>query len=393
MSGESSSERVGTLGPMCQSAWRQHVIALGVLAAVVLGFALNLHFGRGSSPWAAVPGLPNELEPRASEPGLTELGSPGARPVAGSVRTSLNRAVQVIRPSTLAVRATYGADALGQPLERIGSAVVVDGNGYAVTCQHVVAGASRVRVRRFREPERWLDARIVAAEEDLALLRIADDAPFVAATFGDSSKVQVGDWVLAAGHPFELGLTVSAGIVSRRNATLTLGGGRRYTGLLQTDAAINEGSSGGPLVDIQGNLIGLSAAIYAPSGNFSGASFAIDGNQVRDFVTRNLGLQVARSERLAWGLGLAQLTPELAARLACPTDRGVVVSSVSRNSPAAAAAIAAGDVITAIGGVPVPDLPTAEIVRERVRGGNSVSVELWRNGARHAVLMQLNGAG
>jgi serine protease Do len=100
--------------------------------------------------------------------------------------------------------------------------------------------------------------------------------------------VRVGDWVLAVGHPFGLGLTVTAGIVGRRHGTLGIPGGQQYTGLLQTDAPINEGSSGGPLANLDGQVVGLNTAIYAPTGVFSGVGFAIPSNVIRDFLSRHL---------------------------------------------------------------------------------------------------------
>lgn len=376
--------------PMCRSAWRQQLVLLGALAALVLGFALDLRASRHprSAPLAA------QLRANSSQVGQDAPagGAQPARAVGGATGTAFTQAARIIRPATLAVRATYASDPFGKPLDRIGSAVIVDANGYAVTCRHVVSDASRISVRRFHEPARWSDAAVVAAEEDLALLKVTDAGPFVPATFADSSLVRVGDWVLAAGHPFDLGLTVSAGIVSRRNATLSVPGGRTYAGLLQTDAAINEGSSGGPLVDTRGNVIGINAAIYAPSGAFSGASFAIESNRVRDFVARVLSPQAPGTASAAWGLGLAEMTPELAARLACPVRGGVLVSSVLASSPAELARIAEGDVITAIGGARVSDLISAQAARHGVPRGAAVVVELWRGGARHEVTLNPGGA-
>jgi S1-C subfamily serine protease len=377
----------GNLPPMCRTAWKQQAILFGVIAAGALGFALHLRFsaaGPSGGPTARFPapgGAANTTDALDVQP------ASGLRQVGTSLRTAFNQAARIIRPSTLAVRASYGTDPVGKLLERVGSAVVVDANGYAVTCQHVVAGASSIGVRRFREQQRWLPARVVATESDLALLQITDNAPFVAATLADSSRVRVGDWVLAAGHPFDLGLTVSAGIVSRRDAAVSVPGGQSYSGLIQTDVATNEGSSGGPLVNLTGEVVGLSAAIYAPSGVFSGTSFAIDSNRVRAFVDRNLGLGSRGGERVAWGLGLSTLTPDLASKLACPFNEGVVVSSVSPNSAAAEAQIAAGDVIVAIDGAPVRDLASAQDVRSRLPGGQPVSVDLWRRGVRRTATL------
>jgi serine protease Do len=204
-----------------------------------------------------------------------------------------------------------------------------------------------------------------------------------AATLGDSSQVGVGDWVLAVGHPFALGTTVTAGIVSRRDVTLALPGGRAQTGLFQTDAAINEGSSGGPLVNVAGDVIGINAAIYAPTGAFSGAGFAIPSNQVRAFLSSTLGASAPAGGAgvSRWGLGLVALTPDLASQLSFAGSAGVVVTSVAASSAADRAQLAKGDVITKIAGQPVNDVPSAMAIRDRLAPTEPVAIEFFRLGA------------
>jgi serine protease Do len=281
-------------------------------------------------------------------------------------------------------------DAKGQLIERAGSAVVVDPAGYAITCSHVVSGATSITVRRFQR-ERWSPARTVASDGDLALLLVTDGEPMTAATLGDSSKLNIGDWVLAVGHPFQLGLTVTAGILSRRDASLAMPGGAVQTGLLQTDAAINEGSSGGPLVNIAGEVVGINSAIYAPTGAFSGASFAIPADRVRKFVSSILG---PRAGQQGWGLVLVSLSPALATQFGFAGSQGVVVSSVAPASAAARAQLVEGDVITKIAGVPVNDLKSAMAIRDRLiaNASSNVVVEFSRRGvARTATLIAREG--
>jgi S1-C subfamily serine protease len=204
-------------------------------------------------------------------------------------RTSFNVAAATIRPSVVGIRATLNPSPGGRPaLQRIGSGVAVDSGRYVVTCRHVIVGSSSISVTPFGTTNVQLAARTVAAEEDLALLELIEGSPLPAARFADSSRVMVGDWVLAVGHPFGLGLTVTAGIVGRRHSTLGIPGGQQYTGLLQTDAPINEGSSGGPLANLDGQVVGLNTAIYAPTGVFSGVGFAIPSNVIKDFLARHL---------------------------------------------------------------------------------------------------------
>jgi S1-C subfamily serine protease len=388
----------GEAGPMptfCRGNWRQLTIILAVSAAAVLAFALRsyvagdrqLNLASWPSGSAGSLGGAGGLKPVATMTTATANDAAGdevvsnLRPVAATMRASFNEASRRIRPATLAVRASYGTDPQGQLLERAGSAVVVDPSGYAVTCTHVVIGATTVSVRKFREANRWSPARIVASDGDLTLLQVSmtDGAPLTAATLGDSAQVAVGDWVLAVGHPFALGTTVTAGIVSRRDVTLALPGGRAQNGLFQTDAAINEGSSGGPLVNVAGEVIGINAAIYAPTGAFSGAGFAIPANQVRAFLSSALGVP-AQAAGPRWGLGLVALTPDLATELSFPGSAGVVVSSVATSSAAERAQLVKGDVITKIAGQPVSDVPSAMAVRDRLAAGERVPIEFFRLG-------------
>lgn len=308
--------------PYCQGNWRQVVGGLGVTAAVVLGIAGKEYFQRGgASPsvrqvammqmqpavpmsMAAAPGNPVRPVMAVGNPtnamGPAPVPSSDVRLVARNDRTSFNAVAWNTRPSVVGIRALVdggGTAAAATVFQRVGSGVVVDGTGHVVTCRHVIEGAKQITVSRFRHPSERLVAQVVAYENDLALLRVSGAKTFSPAVIGDSSRVMVGDWILALGHPFGLGLTVTAGIVGRRNTSLAVPGGRRYDELLQTDAPINEGSSGGPLVSMKGEVIGLNAAIYAPGGDFAGAGFAIPSNRIADFLTRNLpGYAGARAD-------------------------------------------------------------------------------------------------
>jgi S1-C subfamily serine protease len=385
---ESRSSAAGLPPPFCMGNWRQLTTVLAISAAAVLALALRTYFaGTPDMASAANVGGSTNLRARAATtPTSTKLEGPlaaddavsPARSVAATTRVSFNEAVRLVQPATLAVRASYGLDGKGQLIERAGSAVVVDPAGYAITCSHVVSGATSISVRRFQR-ERWSPARTVASDGDLALLMVTDGEPLAAATLGDSSRLNIGDWVLAVGHPFQLGLTVTAGILSRRDASLSMPGGVVQTGLLQTDAAINEGSSGGPLVNIVGEVVGINSAIYAPTGAFSGASFAIPAERARKFVSSILGPRPAPQ---GWGLGLAALSPALAAQVGFAGSQGVVVSSVAPASAAARAQLAEGDVITKIAGVPVNDLSSAMAIRDRLSASASadVVVEFSRRG-------------
>jgi serine protease Do len=299
--------------------------------------------------------------------------------------------------------------------------VIVDPSGLIVTSLHVIAGAQGIVVNRFHMPHQHLPAQLVRTDitNDLAMLRINVGQPIPAATLADSDQVQVGDWVLAVGHPFGLGLTVTAGIVGRRNGTLAVPGGMQYTGLLQTDAPINEGSSGGPLVDVQGQVVGINTAIYAPTGVFSGTGFAIPSVRVAQFLGNGgggMGQTVAmqmpiEAEQMpiaaeqmpialtpagnanqvggAWlGLDLVPVTPNMAEQLAFREGTGVMVSRVALNSPADEAQLVKGDIVTSLGQTPIQDMTTAQGIVQSLAPGQVVPVQIWRNGTVQNLMLQ-----
>lgn len=290
--------------PYCQGPWKQWVMAMGVTSVVALAISVEEHYRVGtpamdsmsavdpSDPGAAVATVPDSVTALTPVAQLRPLGEPSvtnapSEPApAPRAQTAFNQAALSIRPSVVGVRAALTNGAGRANVERVGSGVIVDPAGYTVTCHHVVVGATAISVSRFEAPDQQIPARLVAVDADLALLKFEFNAPLPAARLADSNQVQVGDWVLAVGHPFGLGLTVTSGIVGRRDGMLSIRNGPRYTELLQTDAPINEGSSGGPLVSLAGEVIGLNTAIYAPTGVFSGAGFAIPSNVVRQFLAR-----------------------------------------------------------------------------------------------------------
>src|SRR5438270_349244 len=179
----------------------------------------------------------------------------------------------------------FGGGPGGGRQRSLGSGVVLNTNGYIMTNFHVVDKADRIRVKLFDEPVGVLhDAKVVGVdrETDLAVIKIEPpkDHPLTAARLGDSEKMNVGDWVLAVGSPFDLEATVTAGIVSAKGRTLP--GGRQFQSFIQTDAAINPGNSGGPLVNMNGEVIGINTAIYTQSFGYQGVGFAMPSNVARD---------------------------------------------------------------------------------------------------------------
>ena len=235
----------------------------------------------------------------------------------------------------------------------LGSGVIVDPSGLIITNNHVVEGATEVKVSLYDKRE--LEAEIVLkdARTDLAVLRIKDSKEkFPALEFGNSDELQVGDVVLAIGNPFGVGQTVTHGIVSALARTQV--GITDYQFFIQTDAAINPGNSGGALVDLSGKLVGINTAIFSRSGGSQGIGFAIPANmvQVVSASAKGGGSAVKRP----WlGARLQNVTPEIAEGLGLKRATGALVASVTPNSPAGKAGLKSGDVIVSIDGQSVDD--------------------------------------
>jgi serine protease Do len=292
------------------------------------------------------------------------------------------------------------------PYESAGSGLIVDAAGHLVTNHHLVTGASSFLVSRFQRGNEHLPARLISTDplSDLALLKIDAPGPFPAAEFADSSKVEVGDWVLAVGNPFGFGHTVTAGIISARRARINVGG-LLYQGLLQTDAPINQGSSGGPLCNLSGQVVGINTAIYAPTGVWSGAGFAIPANRVTSFLSARMPAATPGPPAIVaatpptpegvrpWlGVTAIDLTPELAARLSLPGGSGAFVTSVRADSPAEAAEIQRGDVITAVAGRPVNGAGGLRVLLAGLMPGQAVPLTVWRGGLERSLTLSVSAA-
>lgn len=258
----------------------------------------------------------------------------------------------------------------------LGSGVVLRPDGYIVTNAHVVGDAERVQVE-FSD-RRSLDAEVVGVDEasDLAVLKVeATDLPTV--PLGDSSRVKVGDVVLALGNPLGVGQTVTMGIVSAKSRTTGLGDGS-YQDFIQTDAPINQGNSGGALVSLDGELVGVNSQILSRSGGNIGLGFAIPAEMVRSVTDQLIAHGTVQRSQL--GVMVQPLTADLARGLGLDDPRGALVGDVVPDSPAAKAGLQAGDVIVAIDGREVSD---ANALRNQVastRPGATVTLGVVRDG-------------
>jgi serine protease Do len=269
-----------------------------------------------------------------------------------------------------------GLQRVPQRQRSLGSGVIVSRDGVILTNNHVVANAETIRVAL--KDGRELDAKVVGTDpqSDIAVLRV-NERNLPAIEIGDSSKTRIGDLVLAIGNPFGLGQTVTMGIISavgRANMGIA-----DYEDFIQTDAAINPGNSGGALVDMDGKLVGINTAIASKTGGYQGIGFAIPSSmamQVEDAILNN------RKVTRGWlGVAIQDLTSELSRSMKLTARRGVLVSDVTRGSPAAKAGIQRGDVIVSINGTATNDSGHLRTMIALAGKGKIITVQIERQGA------------
>src|SRR5271166_4442077 len=260
-------------------------------------------------------------------------------------------------------------------MQSLGSGFIIDPSGLVVTNNHVIDGADEITVTL--QDNTSLKAKVLGRDEtgDIALLQVKPDKPLTAVQFGDSNAERVGDWVLAIGNPFGLGGTVTAGIVSARGRDIRQG---PYDDFIQTDAAINRGNSGGPLFNMDGQVIGMNTAIYSPSGGSIGIGFSIPANMVKNVVAQ---LRDFGHPRRGWlGVRIQQVTPDIAESLGLHDANGAMVAGVNDGGPADKAKIKNGDIILKFNGQDVKEMRTLPRIVADSEVGQKVPVVLWRDG-------------
>ena len=282
------------------SAWTVILIVMNVIM-ITMRYGYIRDLSQASKELAAEPS--SKTTPSAAE----EQGNPLTSVTRAGMQLacsqeSYSNAVATVRPSVVNIsanvtRSQHSTTSLGTGLQfdypvggtieqkSIGSGTIIDSRGYILTNYHVIAGATDIQVTTFGYQNNVYAARVVKAdtERDLAVLKIDSDRPLPTATLGNSAMAEVGDVALAIGSPYGLEQTVTLGIVSDDRRTLAIDG-RIYEDMMQTDAAINKGNSGGPLINIDGEVIGINTAIYAPTGVFNGLGFAIPINQAKTLI-------------------------------------------------------------------------------------------------------------
>jgi serine protease Do len=278
-----------------------------------------------------------------------------------------------------------GDGTLEREEKSLGSGFVIDGTrGYIVTNNHVVTQADEIQVT-FQDKTK-LPAEIIGLDPktDLALLKVQNDTRLPEVRFGNSDTLKVGDWVVAVGNPFGLGGTVTAGIVSARGRNINQG---PFDDFIQTDAAINRGNSGGPLFNTKGEVVGISSAIFSPTGGNVGIGFAVPASLAEPIIEQ---LRAYGKAQRAWlGVKIQQVTDEIANSLGLGEPRGALVIEVSKDGPSHGSGIAAGDIIVQFDGKAIEEMRDLPRTVASTEIGKRVKVVVWRDGKEHSYRITL----
>ncbi len=367
--------------------------ALAAAFALPLGLAPAIAPAQTVVPQVPPPGAPSSFAPLAQRllPAVVniQVSQGGGQPRAGRDAPDVPQAPpgspfeEFFRDFLERNRPGPRGEQPGQPpgqgprrAQSLGSGFIIDPSGIVVTNNHVIEGAEEITV--VLQDDTRIRAELLGADPrtDLAVLRVRHSRPLPAVPFGDSDTAQVGDWVVAIGNPFGLGGSVTAGIVSARGRDIRQG---TYDDFIQTDAAINRGNSGGPLFNLNGEVVGINTAIYSPTGGSIGIGFSIPSNLAKNIVTQ---LREHGRVRRGWlGVNIQQVTDEIAESLSLrPGPRGALVASAREGGPAAGGGIQAGDVILRFNNTDVREMRFLPRIVADTPVGAQVPVVVWRNG-------------
>ena len=320
MGAEKNSDDIGktaeTLLERCPKNFKPWILALAVMVILTLGWAIYEAQQRGGQFGRLFKGRTLNGASGYGDQTALNTAVPGA---AKALQTSYHGIIDDTRPAVISIDAVVRDQNAnpGDPVAnyaRIGSGVIIDPRGYALSSLHVVEGASSLKATVYGQAGALeYPLKIVKADKtsDLVLLRIQGDGPFPYASLGDSNSIRTGDVVISIGSPFGFEQSVTSGIISSRNRTLNVGG-MVYENLIQTDSSINKGSSGGPLLNAKGDVIGINTAIYSSSGQFAGISFAVPINRSLDLLGgvidfQNVPPPVAKGQLAAWSKTAKQI--------------------------------------------------------------------------------------
>jgi len=258
----------------------------------------------------------------------------------------------------------------------LGSGFIIDAKGIVVTNNHVIKDAEDIIIRVEGDTE-YIEykAKVIGADplSDIAVLKIESNDKFLPVKLGDSDKARIGDWVIAIGNPLGLSGTVTSGIISARNRNIGLS---RYEDYIQTDASINQGNSGGPLFNMEGDVIGINTAILGREGNI-GIGFSIPSNSAKKVIDQLI--EFGETKRGWLGVRIQQVTKEIADVEKLDEPRGALVASVAENSPSDKAGVKAGDIILEFDGTNIKEMTELPKIVAQTEVGKTVEVKIWRN--------------
>ena len=258
-----------------------------------------------------------------------------------------------------------------------GSGVIISPDGYIITNNHVISGAEDVEITL--NNQKTYKAEVVGAHQnsDIALLKIEDNGlPFV--PFTNSDNVRIGEWVLAVGNPFNLTSTVTAGIVSAKGRDINIANPNMIESFIQTDAAVNPGNSGGALVNVRGELVGINTAITSQTGSYVGYSFAVPSNIAKKVIEDIM--EFGDVQKAYLGIGYSDLNTEEARKLDLESTQGVLVTSITENGGAEEAGLRVKDIITRVGNIKVSKFADLQGYLSSKRPGDQIDVTVLRNG-------------
>jgi len=339
----------------------RHVTTPSVTLAAALAAVALIGAGGGAATYAA-------LSSGNGKTVVRQVTVSDAQPASSSGNLSVQSIYQLANKGVVEITAGQGQ----------GSGFVYDGDGHIVTNQHVVEGTTSVSVKFWNG--KTYDARVVGtdASTDLAVLKVnAPASELFPLSLGDSSKLAVGDAVVAIGSPFGLEGTVTSGIVSALHREMTSPNHFAIDNSIQTDAAINHGNSGGPLLNGQGKVVGVNSQIESNSGGNEGVGFAIPSNTVSSIAAQLIS--GGKAEHAFLGVVLRDSSAQT----------GAAISQVRAGTPAAAASLRAGDIVTAAAGTPINSASELRAVINAHRPGDTISVTYTRGGQSHTVKVKL----
>jgi S1-C subfamily serine protease len=379
-----------------------------VIRLLILGLVLVLGGYWAGSRWGER--SPQKVEAVPAAPAAVPVAFPEPKPyeLLGDEAINVRVYSQAAPAVANIVTRTLEYDVFMEPVpvEGAGSGFVIDPRGYILTNFHVVQGAQAISV--ILGDRSHYEAKFIGADErnDIALVKIDPKGKTLPVlTMGDSENLQVGQRVLAIGNPFGFQSTLTTGVVSALGRTVQTGQTTVIDGAIQTDAAINQGNSGGPLLNSHGEVIGINSAIYTPSGTTAGIGFAIPINTARQ-IAQDL-ITEGRVRRASMGVEARVLTPEVAEALRLPVNEGLLLERVNPGGPAAKAGLRGGDrqailgmrrillggdVVTAIDGRPINGQTDLTLALNRKRPGDTVKVEYYRGGQKMEAQVTLSDA-